>query len=266
MLLLIRMTGDAESAIWTAQDLRVEGGMQALAIAAARELGERVRLDAPVRAIEVTGEAVRVHLDGGRKLAARHVVVALPPTLAGRLVYVPALPGTRDQLCQRMANGAVIKVIAVYERPFWREAGLSGLALNTDGPVNWIYDNCWPDSDPGMLVGFVTGHAATRLVGMEATERRHRVLSCFAAAFGGQALDTRDYVEFAWAEEEYSRGCYAGYGPPGFWTSVGSELREPAGPIHWAGTETATNWMSFIEGAICAGERSAREVLSAVSA
>lgn len=38
-----------------------------------------------------------------------------------------------------------------------------------------------------------------------------------------------------WANDEYARGCYGGYLPPGGWTSYGKALREPVGPIHWAG-------------------------------
>ena len=44
----------------------------------------------------------------------------------------------------------------------------------------------------------------------------------------------------------------------------GRALREPVGPIHWAGTETATKWSGYLDGAISAGERAAREALAAL--
>ena len=47
-------------------------------------------------------------------------------------------------------------------------------------------------------------------------------------------------------------------------TTLGSVLRDPAGRIHWAGTETATEWTGFMEGAIEAGERVASEVLARI--
>jgi monoamine oxidase len=72
-----------------------------------------------------------------------------------------------------------------------------------------------------------------------------------------------EYVERAWAEEIYSRGCYAGYLPPGTWTSLGFALRRPCGRIHWAGTETAEVWNGYMDGAISSGERAARDVLAA---
>jgi monoamine oxidase len=70
------------------------------------------------------------------------------------------------------------------------------------------------------------------------------------------------YLEKVWADDEWSRGCYGGYFPPGAWTSHGSALREPVGPIYWAGAETASHWAGYMEGAIQSGRRPAHEVES----
>ncbi len=48
---------------------------------------------------------------------------------------------------------------------------------------------------------------------------------------------------------------------PGIMTTVGKVIRQPHGRIHWAGTETSTKWMGYIDGAIRSGERAAAEVL-----
>jgi monoamine oxidase len=71
------------------------------------------------------------------------------------------------------------------------------------------------------------------------------------------------YVEKDWSAEPYSRGCYAGVLGPGAWTGYGRLLREPVGRIHWAGTETATRWMGYMDGAIQSGRRAAAEALRA---
>ena len=84
-----------------------------------------------------------------------------------------------------------------------------------------------------------------------------------AAHFGERAGRPRELLERSWADEEYSGGCYAGYFPPGVWTSFGQALREPIGRLHWAGTETATVWTSYMEGAVQSGQRAADEVLAA---
>ena len=68
------------------------------------------------------------------------------------------------------------------------------------------------------------------------------------------------FVERDWGAEPWTRGCYGAHLPPGAWTQVGAALREPVGPIHWAGTETAERWCGYIDGAITSGERAAAEV------
>jgi hypothetical protein len=43
----------------------------------------------------------------------------------------------------------------------------------------------------------------------------------------------------------------------------GRVLRTPVGRLHFAGTELATRWAGYMEGAIQSGERAAHEVLTA---
>ena len=50
--------------------------------------------------------------------------------------------------------------------------------------------------------------------------------------------------------------------PTGAWTNYGPALREPIGPIHWAGAEHATVWNGYMDGAVRSGQETAREVLS----
>ena len=114
-----------------------------------------------------------------------------------------------------------------------------------------------------MLLGFLEGHQARELGRASAETRRQAVLDCFTRYFGPRAAKPEGYVEKLWAEEQYTRGCYAGYMPPNGWSDFGYALRAPIGRIHWAGTETAIEWNGYMDGAITAGERAAREVLAA---
>lgn len=246
-----------------AQQDRVVGGMQGLAEGLAKKLPERaLRLSSPVRAIEQAGEHVVVHADG-ISVRAERAIVALPPMLAGRLRYTPAMPASRDQLTQRVPQGSVIKCIAIYERAFWRDEGLSGHAVTDVGPAHVQFDASTPEGTPGILLGFVEGNAAREWTSRPASERRDAVLACFARCFGVRAGLPRHYVDKSWTEDEWARGCYAGFFPPGVWTSAGDALKKPIGRIHWAGTETADVWNGYIDGAIRSGERAADEVVRA---
>jgi monoamine oxidase len=247
-----------------AQQDRFVGGSQLLALKLGAELADDVVLEAPVRRIEHSASGVRVVADG-RDVAAGAAIVAVPPALCGRIAYDPLLPAIRDQLTQRMPQGTVIKCMAIYERPFWREAGLSGQAMSAEGPVKVMFDNSPPDGSPGVLLGFLEGRQARELGEWEPEARRRAVVDCFRRIFGPDASQPLDYVERVWAQEEWTRGCYGCYMPPGGWVSYGRALRAPIGRIHWAGAETATVWNGYMDGAVQSGERAAAEVLGALN-
>lgn len=246
-----------------AQESRFVTGAQTIANRLAETLGDRVVLGAPVHTIGQDVSGARVESDT-LTLACDRVIVALPPTLAGRLRYHPALPGVRDQLTQRMPMGTVIKVHAIYPAAFWREDGLTGQASSDSGAVRITFDNSPPDGSRGVLLGFIESDEGRVWSQRSLQERRATVLECLARYFGERASQPLDYIEQSWAEEEYTRGCYAGYMPPGVWSMYGPALRAPVGRIHWAGTETATVWNGYMEGALQSGERAAAEALAAL--
>jgi monoamine oxidase len=264
-LFVIRSAGGLARLIATAggaQERRFHQGAQAISIRLAESLGDRVVLGAPAQVVRHGDGWVVVEADG-RSVAAGRAILAVPPAIAGRIVYRPAMPGWRNQLTQRVPMGSVIKVHAIYEEPFWREEGLSGLAVSDSGPVRIVYDNSPEDGSPGVLVGFIEGEQARSWARRNRAGRRAGILACLADYFGERAGRPRELLERSWADEEYSGGCYAGYFPPGVWTSFGQALREPIGRIHWAGTETATAWTAYMEGAVQSGQRAADEVLAA---
>jgi monoamine oxidase len=242
-----------------AQDSRFVGGSQRVSIEMAAKLGARVVLNAPVRRIARSRGHVTVTSDAGTWRAG-HVIVALAPTLAGRIDYEPALPAQRDQLTQRVPQGSVIKFEAVYPKPFWRDAGLNGYSNSDRSPVGFTYDNSPPGGRPGVLLGFVAGADARRLGARSAGARRRAVLDAFVRLFGPVAAKPRALIEHNWSEEPWTRGCYAGFMPPGVWTDYGAALRAPVGRIHWAGTETSEIFTGYMDGAVRSGERAAREV------
>jgi monoamine oxidase len=248
-----------------AQQDRIVGGSQLISIRMAEELGDAVVLGAPVRRIEIRGDSVRVLADGVEAIA-RRAIVAIPPALACRIAYDPPLPGARDQLTQRFPMGSVIKCMAVYEEPFWREQGLSGVGTSMRGPVKVMFDNTPYGGGCGVLLGFLEGRAARELGRAPFERRREAVLDCFTRVFGPRAASPQRYLDRNWADEEWTRGCYGGSLPTGAWTSFGHALRQPIGPVHWSGTETATVWMGYMDGAVESGQRAAREVIEALGA
>jgi monoamine oxidase len=251
---LIAVTGGA-------QETRFETGADTTARAIAAHLGDKVRLHEAVRAIRQDASGVRVETDAGTYTASR-CVVAVSPAIASRITYEPPLPGLRDQLSQRMPLGTVIKCHAIYPTPFWREAGLSGQATADSGAVRVIIDNSPADGSCGDLLGFIEGDEGRVWGERSYDERRAEVIATFVRLFGELAGQPLDYVEKVWADDEWARGGYAGLMVPGGWVSYGRALRSPVERIHWAGTETATEWNGYIDGAIQSGQRAAAEIRS----
>jgi monoamine oxidase len=248
-----------------AQDRRFVGGSQLLSVRMAEGLGaDRVLRQAPVRHIAQAADHVVVKADGVLAVG-RRVIVALPPNLAARVAYAPPLPALRDQLVQRTPQGTVTKCMAIYERPFWRDAGLSGQAISDRSPVRTVFDNSPPDGSPGVLLGFLEGDDARDAGQWAEAERRSAVLATFERLFGPLARQPDEWIERDWAAEEWTRGGYGCAMPPGTWTSFGRALRAPVGRIHWAGAETATVWSGYMDGAVRSGLRAAREVIEARS-
>ncbi|WP_203337707.1 flavin monoamine oxidase family protein [Nocardioides limicola] len=242
-----------------AQQDRVVGG--SVLVAQRLASGLEVRLSSPVASIAHDDTGVTVTTRDGDAFAADRVVVALPPTLAGRLTYDPVLPAWRDQLTQVLPAGTVAKTFAAYPTPFWREQGLNGQVACDTGPVKVTFDVSPPDGEIGVLLGFVEGGEARRWQRLSDSERRQGVIDSFVRYFGPAAGDPTAYVEKDWSAEEFSRGCYGAYFAPGVWTGYGDVLRPPIGRIHWAGAEYAVEWNGYMEGAVRSGSATAREIL-----
>jgi monoamine oxidase len=242
-----------------AQDSRFVGGSQLVSIRLAERLGKRVVLRAPVRTIASSRSGVELVSDAGT-WRARRAVLALAPTLAARIDYDPQLPPLRDGLTQRVPQGSAIKVEAVYPTPFWRAGGLSGYVNSDRSPIQITWDNSPPGGKPGVIVGFVLGTEARRLALASPAARRRALLDALVRLFGARAGRPRELIEMNWSTERWTRGCYAGFMPPGVWSDYGAALCEPVGRLHWAGTETAEVFNGYMDGAVRSGERAAREV------
>lgn len=246
-----------------AQETRLLEGYQEISKRLAAKLGDRVLLNAPVKRIEQDDSGVTITSDSGTVRCER-AILALPPVLAGRIDYEPAMPASRDMLTQRMPMGSVIKCIAMYETPFWRKAGYSGEAIADKGAVKLAFDDSSRDGSRGALVGFVMAKDAKHYSGQGMKARREATLESFTKFFGPQASSPIDYIDHDWPSERWSRGCYSAVMGPGVLTAHAEALRAPVGRLHWAGTETARVWTGYMEGAVEAGERAADEITAAL--
>lgn len=230
------------------------GGAHLLPERLATRLGDAIHLRAPVEAIEAVVDGVKIHT-ARKRWEARFAIVALPPVLAGRIRYEPAMPPLRDYLTQRSPIRGKYSVGLTYSRAFWRDAGLSGL-MRHDILFGWD-----PGGDePGRLGLLIGNRASRRLALVSEQERKQTILAAVASCLGETALNPTGFAEIYWAAEPFSRGCNT-YLPPGAWTGYGPAWRDPVGRIHWASSELSAEFVGQMEGAVRSGKRAAKEIL-----
>jgi monoamine oxidase len=243
-----------------AQENMVDGGAGAIAQRVADELGDAVRLEAPVRSI--AQRADRVVVDSANvSVAASHAIVTIPPALVLDIEFDPVLPDDRATLYRNDVAGPETKTLVVYDEPFWRYDGFSGQSAEPGTASEVTLDASPAAGRPGVMGSFTFGPVAARVDELGPDERHKTVLDALTTRFGPRAAFPSDYIETSWWEEPWTRGCSMAHLPPGFLTRYGPLLSQPFGRVHWAGTETSTTSHGAIDGAVRSGERAAAEIL-----
>ncbi|WP_441249492.1 flavin monoamine oxidase family protein [Kitasatospora sp. McL0602] len=241
-----------------AQQDRIADGAHQLCERLVELPGVQLQLGEAVLAVHQDESGVTVHSTGGTHRA-DVAVVALPPLLADAVEYRPELPARRAG--GRTARGCAVKVQLVYPEPLWRSHGLSGWSVNAEGPLLSTVDDSPAGGTVGVLTGFVTGSEAHRYGALAPEQQRAAAVEQAARLFP-MLPEPIGFHLTDWVNEQYSKGCYAALLGPGDWLRLGPTLTTPHRRVHWAGTETSTEYFGLMEGAIRSGRRAAAEVLA----
>ncbi|MEN9938783.1 MAG: hypothetical protein RLZZ387_5362, partial [Chloroflexota bacterium] len=255
----LRQCGGADG-LATAERWFLPGGAQQLADGLARGLAGHIAFGQTVTRIAQDGSGVTVSTVY-QVWRAQHVIVAVPPPLAPLIRYSPGLPVGQARLLERAQMGRIVKSVSVYPEAFWRTTGLSGGLISDQGAVAATLDASPPGGRPGVLVALTGGRRARRLAELSPATRRAVVQDRLRALFGPQAAKPVAYHDYAWADDPWAQGGYAARFPPNTLSQVGAGLGASFGRLHWAGSETADAWRSYMEGALQSAERAAAEVL-----
>ncbi|KAF4463585.1 flavin containing amine oxidoreductase [Fusarium albosuccineum] len=267
---VFKTLGSVEAAFSSQDGLQqdmTKGGGTAIAERIRQGIGgdETVKLNEPVQQVKHEDTGCTVITPKG-EYRAKRVIFATPPQFAARVQFEPGLPAEKKALLEATELGAYSKIFATYTKPFWRDRGLRGEATNLDGYLSVAFDATLPDAGAeGKLMAFATGTKSREFAALSDDERMRIALDEFARMFGKEALQPNEFFYHSMLHEEWSAGCPLASPPPGITTSYGEWIRKPVGPIHWAGTETSTRFYGYMEGAVTAGQRAAREVIEALA-
>ncbi|WP_337261388.1 MULTISPECIES: flavin monoamine oxidase family protein [unclassified Serratia (in: enterobacteria)] len=246
------------------QGLRFKHGPSQLCDKLASSIGlNKIHLNTPVRSIKVSKSFVDVDAECMRGRY-RAVVCAIPPPAAKQILFSPPKSIARNRLLQSLPMGRVIKVQAVYEKPFWLEQGLSGQVMTNQYPLSYTIDNSPADRQKGVLAGFIgTSHAQDFMA--EGTKQEELVAEAIDRMFGSRFPKPQKVHIEDWAENEWIGGSYGAYFPPGVMSRIGQVLREQEPPVYWCGAEYAKTHPCQIEGALESGLRAAKQIITALT-
>lgn len=246
-----------------AKMFRLRDGNDALPQALAASLRGRLLLNSPVTRVRRRGATLQVAIDDGRiqQLTADHVVIAIPATMASRILFRPALPDEQWHAITRLRYGPATRVLLQFDRRFWKRLGRP-TAYGTDQPTGAVWDgNEQQRGRAGILSLLAGGNAAREVRGIV---REHGWVGLVRRlSWLGRPARLLHATTVAWDRDPWVRGGYAVF-DAGFDPTLRPWLARPAGRIVFAGEHTSDRWQGYMNGAVETGKRAAIEV--AVSA
>lgn len=196
-------------------------------------------------------------------VTARQIVLAMPPrVIAETIAFEPVLGAEQLQSLKNVPTwmAGQAKIVAVYDEPHWRMAGLSGDAMSQRGPMVEIHDASPIQGGPYALFGFVGVPADIR--DAHRVEIKQTALAQLSSLFGPKMANPRALMFHDWATLSYIARpldrapvrSHPSYGLPRSLSGLEAQ------GIHFASTETARGFGGFLEGALEAAERTAKQL------
>ncbi len=233
------------------EGLRCAEGSAAVVERLAAEVGDRVRLNAPVVALNVTPSGVAATLAGGEAVGAEAVICAIP---AGplRALAITGLSEARLQSLRAQRQALAAKVVAAYEQSFWQARGQNGLA-----ECEWLFGSTWPQG-PGVLSLLVPPERLSAFLAAPPPARARDILDGLVRLYGDAAREPLAMLERLWGADPYTLGYIASWAP-GDLGRVGPLHGTHEPPFYVAGSD---HWVAgYMEGAVATGRAAAREAL-----
>lgn len=261
-----------------AQDSRVDGGTWLISSRMADQLPKgALVLGSPVSEIRDWGTGRVTVVSQRATITCRQVIVAMSPTEATRIQFTPDLPSRTAGMQRNGGSGTMSKLFMVYDTPFWRQGLNGGPPLNGQVVSDlmmtpYVADNSPADGSKGVLVTFMVADQPVANpylqwsddVVNDPTLRARRLGEDLATVFSDERFKAGRYAEKLWTNEPWIHGC-VNMTAPGVLTTYTDALTVAAGNVHWAGSDTSlTDHPSYMEGAVVAGERAAREVVGSL--
>ncbi|MFC6268166.1 flavin monoamine oxidase family protein [Frigoriflavimonas asaccharolytica] len=234
---------------------RLKGGTQNLIDTLAQKLpSENIRLNTKVVGITEFDSEIIVEISNGEKLYADKVILCLPPQLiSSNIIFSPKLPDAVSLILPTVQTwmAGAIKFVLEYEAPFWRNNGFSGMLYSHSGIVSEMYDHTNFEENKFGFTGFLNGGATT----YSQEVRKEFVLKQLAELLGAEASNPVNYFDKIWTDEFIISGNQMIQRPH---QNNGHSVLQNSymnGRVLFSGTETATEFGGYMEGAVISALR-----------
>jgi monoamine oxidase len=206
-----------------------------------------IKLSTPVEAVEQLDDGIRVSTRTGESFSAKAMVLATPINTWQSIRFSRGLGPEKTQMATEKQTGHSTKIWALVQ-------GLPGnfYGVGYDTKVKWVateYNT--PDGD--LLVGFGT---TPEILDVTSSEAVTAAIHEFVPDVRVVATDAHD-----WNADEFSQGTWMAYRPGQVMRSA-SELQRPVGRIACAGSDLASGWAGWMDGAVESGHRAAQQALA----
>ena len=231
-------------------------------------IADRIQLDMPVTEIDWSKGHGAVHVSG-EVFEAKTCILTVPVGVlrAGIVEFRPRLPEAKLDAISDIGDGGLIKVVAEFDTPWWRD--YTGPVPNFRNAVpsafsNGFMDPFWGRPGPPALFAFIGTPHVDRITGDEG-----RIGAMFLEALAGMfpELDPESHLVSVsvadWASEPWTRGGISVVPVGGY--PLRADLAAPTPPLFWAGEATHTRGHAeCVHGALESGRRAAVEVIHAI--
>ncbi|KAM5344476.1 hypothetical protein ACJ41O_013012 [Fusarium nematophilum] len=247
------------------QYMKIRQGTSAIASGLASELAPgSILVESPVKEITQYANHALVKTSNGEVIEAKKVIMANPINTYDYIRFTPPLPRGKAAIASQALPSIYAKVLLSYSSPWWREIGLAGKFTSLTGPICFSWDTCDLAAKQYSLAAFVSGPVAEEWHKLPALKREQSIISHLARLVGPEhehlAQDVLEVNLMEWTKEEFVGGAPGCSMPPGVWSKHAKDWRDSFQHVHFAGNETAFEWRGYLEGALLAGSRAAKDV------
>jgi monoamine oxidase len=246
------VAGFENSAIawYVAVSEKLAAGTVGLIDALAEDSAADIKLSSPVEGIQNNDDGVVVTTRAGERYTARAAVLATPINTWHDLTMSPALGAGKAAMAQERMAGHATKIWALV-----KGVGGNFYGVGWDTKIKWLATE-YPAPEGDLLVGFGTSPEELDVTDAAAVaDAVHEFLPNAEIL----ATDAHD-----WNADEFSQGTWMAY-RPGQVMRNASPLQRPEGRLAFAGSDLASGWCGWIDGAIESGHRAARAVQEMLS-